>query len=94
MFSYVNDEHLRYTTVITHKINTGNSPPIKQNPHLPPFAHLVSQLASPWSSPIILVKKKAGEMSFCNDYRKLNAVIIGHALLRVDDILDSFENAE
>ena len=45
-----------------------------------------------WASPVILVKKKNGELRFCVDYRKLNSVTVGHAypLPRIDDILDSF----
>ena len=110
-FSDVFDEHLRHTTVLTHEINTGNSAPIKQHPRRIPFAHreeserqiidmlekgVIRESTSPWSSPIILVKKNDGEMRFCIDYRKLNSVTVGHAhpLPRVDDILDSLGNAQ
>ena len=56
---------------------------------------IIRESTSPWSSPIILVKKKDGEMRFCVDYRKLNSVTVGHAhpLPRVDDILDSLGNS-
>ena len=57
---------------------------------------IIRESTSPWSSPIILVKKKDGEMCFCIDYRKLNSVTIGqaHPLPRVDDILDSLGDAQ
>ena len=109
-FSDVFDENLGHTTILTHEINTGNSAPIKQHPRRIPFAHrdeserqiadmldkgIIRESTSPWSSPIILVKKKDGEMRFCIDYRKLNTVTTGqaHPLPRVDDILDSLGDA-
>ena len=51
---------------------------------------------SAWSSPIILVKKRSGELRFCVDYRKLNSVTVGHAhpLPHIDDILDSLGDSK
>ena len=110
-FSEVFDENLGYTTILIHEIITGNSTPVKQHPRRIPFGHrdkserqiadmldkgIIRESTSPWSSPIILVTKKDGEMRFCTDYRKLNSVTIGqaHPLSRVDDILDSLGDAQ
>ena len=109
-FSDVFDESLGHTTLLTHKIDTGNSAPIKQQPRRLPYVHreeskrqieemldqgVIRHSTSAWSSPIILVKKKNGELRFCVDYRKLNLVIVGHAhpLPRIDNILDSLGNS-
>jgi transposase InsO family protein len=50
---------------------------------------VVSPSRSPWSSPVVLVRKKDGTIRFCVDYRKLNAVTVRdvYPLPRVDDTL-------
>ena len=51
---------------------------------------IVSCSNSPWSSPVVLVKKRDGGVRFC-DYRRLNAVTVkdSYPLSRIDDTLDA-----
>ena len=72
-----------------HKIDTGNSPPIRQQTRRMPTirkdqaSKLVHEMLdkdviqpseSPWASSVVLVKKKDGSTRFCVDYRRVNAV--------------------
>jgi len=78
-----------YTDLITHSIDTGDSPPIRQPLRRIPFAfhnkmeELVQKMLkqgviqhsnSPWASPVVLVEEKDGSYQFCVDYRRLDAV--------------------
>lgn len=82
------DGHVGHTSLVTHQIDTGDHPPIRQAPRrIPP--HLKEQVREQldqlvkegvleesdgsWASPICLVKKKSGEIRICADMRKLNA---------------------
>ena len=72
------------TNLVTHSIDTGDSPPICQSVRRVPFAlhmkmeQLVQEMmdqgviqhsSSPWASPMVLVKKKDGSHHFCVTHR-------------------------
>lgn len=57
---------------------------------------IVRESDSPYSSPILLVKKKNGEMRMCVDYRKLNSKTVKdkYPLPRVDEFLEKLKNCK
>lgn len=104
------DLDLGRTSLVKHSINTGTSAPIKCPPRrIAParreeMQRTVNDLAaqgvielsdSPWSSAVVLVKKKDGTQRFCVDYRALNdrTVKDSYPLPRIDDTLDALVGA-
>ena len=57
---------------------------------------IVEPSTSPYGAPVLLVKKPDGTWRFCVDYRALNAITVknGHALPRIDDLLDKIQGAK
>ena len=104
------DCELGKTNVIKHKIKTDGTPPIRQPLRRVPV-HLQAEVEkhvndmidrdviepsqSPWSSGVVLVKKKDGSTRFCVDYRKLNAHTVKDAypLPRIDESMDHLSGA-
>ncbi|KAA3474075.1 RNA-directed DNA polymerase-like protein [Gossypium australe] len=51
---------------------------------------------SPWSLPILFIKKKDGTLRLCIDYRQLNKVTIKnkYSLPRIEDLFDQLSGAK
>ena len=52
---------------------------------------VLEEAHGPWSSPILLVRKKDGSTRFCVDFHKVNNLTNRdvHPLPRIDDTLDT-----
>ena len=76
------------TTLMEHKIDTGDAQPIRLQSYRLPQAYIemvhkelqdmeengvIEPSSSDWAAPIVLVKKKDGTIRLCVDYRKLNS---------------------
>ena len=110
LFAWSLDDFGR-TSKIKHRINTGQNQPIRQQARrIPPAKRdevqslldqmlekeVIQRSASPWASPVVLVKKKDGSTRFCVDYRKVNNVTRKDAypIPRIDDSLDTLAGAK
>ena len=99
-----------HTDKVYHRIDTGNARPIRQPPSRLPLAKqaevnillddmkskgVTEELDSPWSSPVVLIRKKDGSIRFCVDYRRLNDVTKKDCfpLPRTEDTLDTLAGA-
>jgi len=98
------------TQLVRHQINTGAANPIRQARRRLPFHQrqrvqkmldemleqsVIEPSSSPWSSPIVLVRKKDGSYRFCVDFCQLNKLTKkdAHPLPRIDDTLDSLQGS-
>ena len=94
------------THILEHTIDTGDHKPIKQPLRRHPAAHLpiidqhvedmlrndiIEPAASPWSSNVVLIKKKDNTLRFCIDYRALNSCTYrdNFPLARIDACLEA-----
>ena len=109
IFAAQDGSGLGCTTVVQHEIKT-DGPPIRQPVRRLPTAlkpvinaevekmlqqGVIRPSNSPWSSPIVMVRKKDGSWRFCVDYRKVNLVTCRDAypLPRIDSTLDTLAGA-
>ena len=105
VFAFPGDQ-LGRTSLVQHVIDTGDAMPIKQRPYRasPDVKKeidrqvdemlengIIQESVFPWSSPVVLVKKKDGSYRFCVDFRKLNKVtkLDSFPMPLVADVLDS-----
>ncbi|GFS12279.1 transposon Tf2-12 polyprotein [Elysia marginata] len=80
-----------HTKTIQHEIHVNSDEIVRVKPYQLPFASqefvkeeikrlselgVIEPSVSPFSSPIVLVKKKDGSLRFCIDFRKLNAITV------------------
>jgi len=80
---------LGWTDLVTHRIDTGDHRPIRQQLRRYPPLHLQAidehlqgmleqdvkePASSPWASNIVLTKKKDGTLRCCIDYRRINVI--------------------
>ena len=99
------------TDVIKHQIDVQGHPPLKARPyrvaesqrkiiesHIDKMlsSGVIKQSTSPWSSPVVLVKKKDGTDRFCIDFRNLNKTTKKdvYSLPRCDHLFDRLGGAK
>ncbi|KRX73465.1 Transposon Ty3-G Gag-Pol polyprotein [Trichinella sp. T6] len=107
----MSDDDLGHTSVVKHRIIVEGAKPIKQALRRLPIRQreevegyvrrmlergLIEPAEGPWSSPVVLAKKKEGSSRFCVDYRRLNEVTRKDAqpLPRIDVTLDALAGAK
>jgi Tat protein secretion system quality control protein TatD with DNase activity len=99
-------QRLGSTSMITHNIDTGTSPPVRSRLYRLP-AHkraeveeqlltmqkdgIIEQANSPWTSPIVVVRKPDQSIRLCIDYRGLNAVTVTDSY-PMPNLIEAIEN--
>ena len=105
------DDDIGRTTTIKQRIHTTDDIPVRQ-PHRRIAPHLYGEVKthikellrkgiireskSEYASPIVVCRKKNGQVRMCADYRKLNQKVVGDSfpLPRIDESLESLAGAK
>ena len=100
------DTDIGHTNIATHHIELSDEMPFKQRPrNIPPSMYaevkehlqglldgnIIRKSRSPWSSNVVLCRKKNNELRMCVDYRQLNLRTKkdSYSLPRTEDILNA-----
>lgn len=103
-------EDLGKTDLMKHRIDLVDEVPVKEKARrIPPTlidelkehiemllkAGIIEESVSPWSSPIVIVRKRSGELRLCVDYRKLNAKTVtdGYRIPTIPELIDTIGGA-
>ena len=98
------------TSMILHTIRTSSERPICQKPYRIPHAmrsevknaiddmlaqDIIEPSSSPWSAPIVPIRKKDGTLRICVDYRKLNQITYfdAYPTPRMDELFEKLGQA-
>lgn len=59
-------------------------------------ANIIRKSSSPWSAPVLVIKKDDGPIRVCVDYRELNKVTVSDLfpMRRIDDVLDRLQGSK
>ena len=110
-FTKVLSNKLGKTSLSEHRIETESSKPVRLLPYRLPHEYrdsvkkelaemecngIIEPACSKWASPLVVAKKKSGELRLCIDYRRLNAVTQFDTYLmpRIEELIDRVGRAK
>ena len=88
----LNDYDIGFTDLVSHSIDTGDHPPVREPLRQHPRAYMeeldahvdrmlqqgiIEPCSSPWAANVVLVKKRDGTLRCAIDYRRLNQITKG-----------------
>ena len=109
--AFAKSDEIGYATELNMNIKTTDDIPVQKSYNAIP-KHLYSEVkkhiqdllnrgwirksASSWSSPVVIVRKKDGDIRLCCDFRQLNKKTVPdkHPLPRIQDALDNLQGSK